>query len=131
MGDDKPELLRKLDVTQVRAGGSCWAEAARCRMPGGAVVAGMAAMAGCACPTVTLPRCLSLTCHSPLPHLTLLSRQVPTFIFYRNGEEVGRHVGSSRGDLIGQILAQQVGRPPRGCPCWEACTSLLLLCRAC
>ena len=36
--------------------------------------------------------------------------QVPTFIFYRNGEEVGRHVGSSRGDLIGQILAQQASR---------------------
>lgn len=33
--------------------------------------------------------------------------QVPTFIFYRAGIEVGRHVGSSRGDLIGQILAQQ------------------------
>ena len=33
--------------------------------------------------------------------------QVPTFLFYRNGQEVGRHVGSSRGDLIGQILAQQ------------------------
>lgn len=48
LGDDQPELLKKLDVTQV-----------------------------------------------------------PTFIFYRNGEEVGRHVGSSRGDLIGQILAQQ------------------------
>ncbi|MEW5306069.1 MAG: hypothetical protein WDW36_008566 [Sanguina aurantia] len=33
--------------------------------------------------------------------------EVPTFIFYRGGEEVGRHVGSSRGDLIGQILQQQ------------------------
>ena len=33
--------------------------------------------------------------------------QVPTFIFYRNGQEVGRHVGSSRGDLIGKILEQQ------------------------
>ena len=33
--------------------------------------------------------------------------QVPTFLFYRNGQAVGRHVGSSRGDLIGQILAQQ------------------------
>lgn len=32
---------------------------------------------------------------------------MPTFLFYRNGQEVGRHVGSSRGDLIGQILAQQ------------------------
>ena len=42
----------------------------------------------------------------PPPHNTP-STQVPTFIFYRNGEEVGRHVGSSRGDLIGQILAQQ------------------------
>ncbi|KAI7836427.1 hypothetical protein COHA_009727, partial [Chlorella ohadii] len=51
LGDDQPELLKKLDVTQV-----------------------------------------------------------PTFIFYRNGEEVGRHVGSSRGDLIGQILAQQARR---------------------
>jgi len=34
-------------------------------------------------------------------------KEVPTFIFYRNGEEVGRHVGSSRGDLIGQVLLQQ------------------------
>ncbi|CAL5227154.1 g10067 [Coccomyxa viridis] len=34
-------------------------------------------------------------------------REVPTFIFYRNGQEVGRHVGSSRGDLIGKILQQQ------------------------
>lgn len=42
--------------------------------------------------------------------------QVPCFIFYRGGREVGRHVGSSRGDLIGQILAQQsahgVAPPP-------------------
>lgn len=33
--------------------------------------------------------------------------QVPTFLFFRNGKEVGRHVGSSRGDLIGQILQLQ------------------------
>lgn len=33
--------------------------------------------------------------------------QVPTFIFYRAGKEVGRHIGSSKGDLIGQILQQQ------------------------
>jgi hypothetical protein len=33
--------------------------------------------------------------------------QVPTFIFFRHGKEVGRHVGSTRGDLIGQILQQQ------------------------
>jgi hypothetical protein len=33
--------------------------------------------------------------------------QVPTFLFYRGGELVGRHTGSSRGDLIGQILQQQ------------------------
>ena len=40
--------------------------------------------------------------------------QVPTFLFYRGGKEIGRHVGSSRGDLIGQILAQQnaAGIPP-------------------
>jgi len=41
--------------------------------------------------------------------------QVPTFLFYRGGKEVGRHVGSSRGDLIGQILAQQAAagiQPP-------------------
>jgi thioredoxin-like negative regulator of GroEL len=30
--------------------------------------------------------------------------EVPTFIFLRNGKEVARHVGSSRGDLIGKIL---------------------------
>ncbi len=33
--------------------------------------------------------------------------QVPTFVFYRAAKEVGRHVGSSRGDLIGKILQQQ------------------------
>lgn len=33
--------------------------------------------------------------------------EVPTFIFMRSGREVARHVGSSRGDLIGKIL--QVG----------------------
>lgn len=40
--------------------------------------------------------------------------QVPTFLFYRGGKQIGRHVGSSRGDLIGQILAQQnaAGIPP-------------------
>lgn len=46
-------------------------------------------------------------------------KQVPTFLFYRGGELVGRHVGSSRGDLIGQILAQQAAAgiqppPPQG-----------------
>ena len=45
--------------------------------------------------------------------------QVPTFLFYRGGEMVGRHVGSSRGDLIGKILAQQGAAgiappPPQG-----------------
>lgn len=40
--------------------------------------------------------------------------QVPTFLFYRGGEQIGRHVGSSRGDLIGQILKMQnaAGIPP-------------------
>ena len=33
--------------------------------------------------------------------------EVPTFVFYRGGAEVGRHVGSSRGDLIGKILQYQ------------------------
>lgn len=33
--------------------------------------------------------------------------EVPTFVFFRGGKAVGRHVGSSRGDLIGQILQQQ------------------------
>ena len=40
---------------------------------------------------------------------------VPSFIFFRGGKEVGRHVGSSRGDLIGQILSVQAAaglRPP-------------------
>ena len=32
---------------------------------------------------------------------------MPTFVFFRGGKAVGRHVGSSRGDLIGQILQQQ------------------------
>lgn len=48
--------------------------------------------------------------------------EVPTFLFFRSGEEVGRFVGSSRGDLIGQILLMQnalgispppVQRPPK------------------
>jgi len=30
--------------------------------------------------------------------------QVPTFLFFRDGVEQGRHVGSSRGDLIGKCL---------------------------
>jgi hypothetical protein len=30
--------------------------------------------------------------------------EVPTFVFMRSGREVARHVGSSRGDLIGRIL---------------------------
>ena len=40
--------------------------------------------------------------------------QVPTFLFYRGGKLIGRHVGSSRGDLIGQILSMQsaAGIPP-------------------
>lgn len=40
--------------------------------------------------------------------------QVPTFLFYRGGKQIGRHVGSSRGDLIGQILSMQnaAGIPP-------------------
>lgn len=33
--------------------------------------------------------------------------QVPTFLFFRDGKNVGRHVGSSRADLIGHILQQQ------------------------
>lgn len=44
---------------------------------------------------------------------------MPTFLFFRGGRETGRHVGSSRGDLIGQILAQQAAMgiappPPPG-----------------
>lgn len=33
--------------------------------------------------------------------------QVPTFLFYRGGNVVGRWTGSTRGDLIGQILQLQ------------------------
>lgn len=46
--------------------------------------------------------------------------QVPTFLFFRGGKMIGRHVGSSRGDLIGQILTMQSAagipppRPPAG-----------------
>ncbi len=63
-------------------------------------------------PVGRLPRCCDRSCTDLQVHdcpavYHLLPAQVPTFIFYRNGEEVGRHVGSSRGDLIGQILAQQ------------------------
>lgn len=42
--------------------------------------------------------------------------EVPTFVFFRGGTEVARHVGSSRGDLIGKILQVQseygVAPPP-------------------
>jgi hypothetical protein len=41
--------------------------------------------------------------------------EVPTFIFYRGGKEVARHVGSSRGDLMGRIMEVQAEagvRPP-------------------
>jgi hypothetical protein len=41
--------------------------------------------------------------------------EVPTFIFYRAGKEVARHVGSSRGDLMGRIMEVQAEagvRPP-------------------
>ena len=33
--------------------------------------------------------------------------EVPTFLFYRNGESLGRYVGSAGGDLIGEILKRQ------------------------
>lgn len=42
--------------------------------------------------------------------------EVPTFVFYRGGKEVKRFSGSSRGDLIGQILQLQNAMgiaPPR------------------
>lgn len=42
--------------------------------------------------------------------------EVPTFVFYKDEKEVGRHVGSSRGDLIGKLLevlsAQGIKPPP-------------------
>ncbi|KIZ03161.1 hypothetical protein MNEG_4795 [Monoraphidium neglectum] len=42
--------------------------------------------------------------------------EVPTFLFFKNGREVDRHVGSSRGDLIGKIMEVQsrfgVAPPP-------------------
>lgn len=42
--------------------------------------------------------------------------EVPTFLFFKGGKEVERHVGSSRGDLIGRILEVQarygVAPPP-------------------
>ena len=47
--------------------------------------------------------------------LAIDAMQVPTFLFYRGGKTTGRHVGSSRADLIGQILQQQNAhgvRPP-------------------
>ena len=34
-------------------------------------------------------------------------KAVPTFLFFKDGKEVGRHVGSSRGDLIARILEEQ------------------------
>ena len=38
----------------------------------------------------------------------------PAFLFFRDGVEVGRHVGSSRGDVVGKILEMQgaFGVPP-------------------
>jgi len=33
--------------------------------------------------------------------------EVPTFMFFRGGKEIARHVGSSRADLIGQIMTLQ------------------------
>jgi hypothetical protein len=60
----------------------------------------------------------ALAHRSMAPNLTTYpaTAQVPTFLFYRSGRLVGRHVGSSRADLIGQILTQQnaagVAPPP-------------------
>jgi hypothetical protein len=34
--------------------------------------------------------------------------EVPTFLFFKNGREVERHVGSSRGDLIGKVRRRGV-----------------------
>ena len=34
-------------------------------------------------------------------------KAVPTFLFYKSGREVGRFVGSSRGDLIARIMEEQ------------------------
>lgn len=51
--------------------------------------------------------CMGCLHGTGIPDVQLCCLQVPTFIFYRGGKEVGRHVGSSRGDLIGQILQQQ------------------------
>lgn len=41
-------------------------------------------------------------------------KEVPTFVFFRGGKEVGRLVSSSRADLIGHILKLQnkMGIPP-------------------
>ena len=49
------------------------------------------------------------------PYMATVLLQVPTFLFYRAGKPSGKHVGSSRADLIGQILQQQNAhgiRPP-------------------
>lgn len=59
---------------------------------------------------------LADTCQGPTGDvLVVIALQVPTFLFYRGGKPTGRHVGSSRADLIGQILQQQNAhgvRPP-------------------
>lgn len=34
-------------------------------------------------------------------------REVPTFLFYRDGDLVGKYVGSGRGELIGEVLRYQ------------------------
>jgi hypothetical protein len=53
------------------------------------------------------PMCAPLPAHSPRTRLP--------GVRYRHGKEVGRHVGSSRGDLIGRILEVQAAygvQPP-------------------
>lgn len=34
-------------------------------------------------------------------------KEVPTFLFIRDGNILGRYVGSGRGDLIGEVLRYQ------------------------
>lgn len=67
-------------------------------------------------PSVCVLSDLADICQGPTSYVLVVNAlQVPTFLFYRGGKPTGRHVGSSRADLIGQILQQQNAhgvRPP-------------------
>lgn len=54
---------------------------------------------------VQFGRLMGDSCPQLLKDLRIM--EVPTFLFYRAGQEIGRNVSSNRGDLIGHILQHQ------------------------